>query len=288
MKTNRRGLRGSNIHRNESFTNDLEDIKMKADYKNWVPNGMTAGLAAATAVFAAGAVVAAKAPVKPATKQVLTGVLSLGAVGFGVSAVWCVYAHNRFSYEGKRKLSKQIIDGVADYITLPDGGVCLDVGCGSGALGIQVALRNPQGRVVGIDRWGAEYASFNQERCEANAKAEGAENITFRKGDANHLEFPDGCFDAVTSNYVYHNISGVDKQILLRETLRVLKKGGTFAIHDLMGKARYGDMEQFVKELRAEGYEDVRMISTANGMFMDQTESRLMFLSDSTLLVGRK
>ena len=261
---------------------------MKADYKNWVPNGMTAGFAAATAALAAGAMLAGKAPVKPVVKKSLAGALSLGAAGCGAWTTWCVYAHNRFSYEGKRKLSKQIIDGVANYITLPDGGVCLDVGCGSGALGIQVALRNPQGRVVGIDRWGAEYASFSKERCETNAKAEGAENITFRKGDANHLEFPDGCFDAVTSNYVYHNISGVDKQKLLRETFRVLKKGGTFAIHDLMGKSRYGDMDQFVKELKEEGFEEFRIIPTADGMFMNKTESRLMFLSDSMLLVGKK
>ena len=37
------------------------------------------------------------------------------------------------------------------------------------------------------------------------------------------LDFPDESFDAVTSNYVYHNIAGKDKQQLLLETLRVLK-----------------------------------------------------------------
>ena len=95
-------------------------------------------------------------------------------------------------------------------------------------------------------------------------------------------------FDAVTSNYVYHNISGKNKQDLLRETLRVLKKGGTFAIHDLMEPSRYGDMEKFVAELMAEGYEDVRLIKTTNGMFMKPGESKLMMLSGSTLLVGRK
>lgn len=44
-----------------------------------------------------------------------------------------------------------------------------------------------------------------------------------------------------------------NRQALLRETLRVLKKGGTFAIHDLMEPARYGDMEKFAAELKAEG-----------------------------------
>ena len=30
--------------------------------------------------------------------------------------------------------------------------------------------------------------------------------------------------------------------------------GGTFAIHDLMSPARYGDMNAFVRKLKAEGY----------------------------------
>ena len=34
----------------------------------------------------------------------------------------------------------------------------------------------------------------------------------------------------MTSNYVYHNITGTDRKELLRETFRVLKKGGKFAI----------------------------------------------------------
>ena len=142
--------------------------------------------------------------------------------------------------------------------------------------------------MVGVDRWGPEYASFSKTRCEQNAKAEGVSNVRFQKGDACRLEFADESFDAVTSNYVYHNISGVNKQKLLRETLRVLKKGGTFAIHDLMEKARYGDMEKFAEELRAEGYEEVRLIPTANGMFMSKREGLCYFLAGSTLLVGKK
>jgi len=180
------------------------------------------------------------------------------------------------------------VEGTAEYITLPEGGVGLDVGCGSGALTIACAKRNSQGTMIGIDRWGAEYASFSKELCEKNAEAEGICNISFQKGDACKLDFPDESFDAVTSNYVYHNITGKNKQALLRETLRVLKKGGTFAIHDLMEPSHYGDMEKFVAELKAEGYEDVRLIKTTNGMFMSPGESKLMMLAGSTLLAGRK
>ena len=45
--------------------------------------------------------------------------------------------------------------------------------------------------------------------------------------DANHLDFPDESFDAVISNYVYHNIMGADMHKLLLESLRVLKKAAS-------------------------------------------------------------
>ncbi|MBP3873918.1 MAG: class I SAM-dependent methyltransferase, partial [Lachnospiraceae bacterium] len=60
--------------------------------------------------------------------------------------------------------------------------------------------------------------------------------MAFQHGNAMRLDFQDGSFDAVVSNYVYHNIPG-DRQTLLLETLRVLKKGGTFAIHDIFSKS---------------------------------------------------
>ena len=93
-------------------------------------------------------------------------------------------------------------------------------------------------------------------------------NASFRRGNAVKLDFPDESFDAVTSNYVYHNITGADKQALLLETLRVLKKGGTFAIHDLMSPRRYGDMQAFVQKLRDMGYERVELIDTTDGSFI--------------------
>ena len=95
-------------------------------------------------------------------------------------------------------------------------------------------------------------------------------------------------FDAVTSNYVYHNIPTKDRQELLLETLRTLKKGGTFAIHDIMSKSKYGDMENFVKKLKDMGYEEVKLVDTTDGMFMSKWESTWMGLSGSAILVGRK
>ena len=177
---------------------------------------------------------------------------------------------------------------ILSHLNYNGKGTLLDVGCGSGALAIRAALTWRSAQVTGIDYWGAAYG-YGQAMCEKNAASEGVgSRCTFRRGDANRLDFPDESFDAVVSNYVYHNITGADKQKLLLETLRVLKKGGTFAIHDLMSPRRYGDMQEFVQKLRDMGYERVELIDTTDGSFMTPKEAKRLMLRGSTLLVGRK
>jgi hypothetical protein len=55
---------------------------------------------------------------------------------------------------------------------------------------------------------------------------------------------------------VYHNIPG-DRQAYLLETLRTLKKGGSFAIHDIMSTTKYGDMQAFAEKLRDKHWQPV-------------------------------
>src|SRR5699024_4799602 len=134
------------------------EMTMKPDYRNWMPKGMIMGLGTAAGVLAAGsaAAVRSRLPLDRTSRHLAGAVLGLGAVGCLAGAAWSLYARAMFSYEGGRQLSRQIIEGVASYIELPEGGVGLDVGCGSGALTIACARRSPQGRTVGIDRWRAE------------------------------------------------------------------------------------------------------------------------------------
>ena len=263
---------------------------MKPDYKNWVPKGMLASLGAGAAAL--GALTAAFGMnglgTHGKTRAGLTAAAGAGTAALSAATLRLWEMHRAFSYDGRRKLMRDIVEGTAQYVRLPNGGFGLDVGCGSGALTIACALRNPQGTMVGIDRWGQEYASFSRALCEENARAEGARNVSFAQGDACKLPYADETFDAVTSNYVYHNIMGKNKQDLLLETLRVLKKGGTFVIHDLMGPARYGDMQAFVEALRAQGYEDVWLSDTTNDAFMSPEEAKRYFLTGSMLLIGKK
>lgn len=258
-------------------------MKTKPDYKNWTPTYMIVLFSVLSVLSIAGVVVSQmrRMPVL----SIISGVLGILFVAYDCILIsW----HRAFSWNGKRQMARQIIDGTASYIKIPDHGVGLDVGCGSGALTIACAKKNPHAQIIGVDIWSSAWSNYSQKLCERNAVAENVVNATFEPGNALNLPFEDETFDAVTSNFVYHNIHVKNRQDLLMETLRVLKKGGTFTIHDIFSKMMYGDMDSFVQRLKEMGYQDVRLISTADGMFMTKKEARRLMLTGSALLVGRK
>lgn len=187
----------------------------------------------------------------------------------------------------KKQLARHIVESTAKYIKLEKNQSCLDVGCGSGALTNTVAKLNPEGSVTGVDLWGNTY-EYSKGLCESNAKAENLTNVTFRKCDARKLDFQDETFDAITSNFVYHNIPVKNRQDLLMESLRVLKKGGTFAIHDIMPKMYFGDMNAFVQKLKDQGFSNVQLLPTANGLFMSKKIAKTAMIKQSFLLTGIK
>ena len=92
----------------------------------------------------------------------------------------------------------------------------------------------------------------------------------------------------MTSNYCYHNIPSTDRQAIILETLRVLKKGGVFAIHDEFTKSKYGDTGLLVEKIRNLGYEKVELIDTTEGLFMTAKEAAPLGLKGSCILVGKK
>lgn len=267
------------------------DDKTKPDYRNWLPKRLLkAKIIESLVCLILFILFGASDLILQGRQRIIWGIiLGIGCLILLLITVWVSFLYRSFDYNGKRKLAKVIIEGTADYVKIPDGGLGLDVGCGSGALTIACAKKNPKANMVGCDIWRGSYKSeFSKKLCEDNAKLEGIANVSFEEGNAVSLPFEDESFDAVTSNYVYHNIVGKNKQKLLLETFRVLKKGGVFVIHDLMSKSRYGDMNKFMEKLKKDGYEDVQLIDTTKGLFLDHKEAILLGLSGSTLLIGRK
>jgi demethylmenaquinone methyltransferase/2-methoxy-6-polyprenyl-1,4-benzoquinol methylase len=96
---------------------------------------------------------------------------------------------------------------------LQPGGSALDVACGSGKLTAELArIAGPRGRVVGLD--------FSPEMLAiARRKYQGVE---FIEGDALHLPFDDGRFDASTIAFGLRNLA--DPILGLREMTRVARR----------------------------------------------------------------
>ena len=140
---------------------------MKPDYKNWMPKGMVLSAVIAATVFLLLFIVFGLTGIVSGTLKTVLFIVFLAGTVIGLCvSIWMILMYRAFSYDGKRQMSRQIIEEVAKYVKLPDGGKGLDVGCGSGALAIACAKRNPNASFIGIDRWGKEYASFNKPLCE--------------------------------------------------------------------------------------------------------------------------
>ena len=72
------------------------------------------------------------------------------------------------------------------------------------------------------------------------------------------------------------------------ESLRVLKRGGVFALHDDMKPKMYGDMEAFAQRLRDMGYEYVELVDTRKDIFGSEAKAKAVMLGGSRLLKGKK
>lgn len=258
----------------------------KPDYGNWVPRSMMRVLSALLILLLAGEVLL--------ITLVRSAVFCIpgGGIVLIVLALWSYMLRCRVLFDFDRGgLMGRIHQFLVDHLEWDGNGALLDVGCGSGALLIRCAKRFPAARLVGVDSWGAEW-SYKKEQCHQNAVLEGVvERVVFRKGDAARLEFPDGTFDAVVSNFVFHEVrSERDKRKVVREALRVLKKGGVFSLQDLFAQeALYGDMEQWIRELRQEGFQEIHYIPYVERLgFVPRYAQAPWMLRGVGLLYGRK
>ena len=248
----------------------------KTDYGNWVSS---------------------KLVVVPGVLSLLFGGLSFLFPALGVVALiflacclYFAYARYLFSPRGGN-IQARVQDLLLDTLVEWDGvGQVLDVGCGNGPLTIQVAKRYPQAEVVGIDLWATAW-EYSKGVCDRNAEIEGvAGRVAFERANAASLPFGDETFDLVVSNLVFHNVRDVrDKKELIKEALRVVKKGGRFAFQDLfLWKMVYGEVDDLLETMRTWGIEAVEFVDTSDSDFIPRALKLPFMLGTVGILYGRK
>jgi len=216
-------------------------------------------------------------------------ILAIGAALFLISFIYFLYARYQFSPRGGN-VQTRIRDLVLDHLDWDGEGQALDIGCGNAPLAINLAQQYPQARVTGIDCWGSEW-DYSQEACQRNAQAAGvADRMTFQKASASALPFEAGLFDAAVSNFVFHEVRDAkDKQDVIREALRVVRKGGKFAFQDLfLVKRFYGPVDDLLATIQSWGVEDVHFVDTSHADFVSKP-LKLPFMVGSTgIIYGTK
>ncbi len=155
-------------------------------------------------------------------------------------------AYVMFSQQGGR-FQEQVYNLIIQSLGAKVQGTILDIGSGNGVLAVKLAQQHRDATVLGIDYWGKDW-EYSKQICEKNARVgHVASRVQFQKGDAAALEFATDTFDGAISNLTFHEVKSVaDKRAVVREALRVVKPGGTFAFVDYFNDAKYyGQVSEF-------------------------------------------
>ena len=213
---------------------------------------------------------------------------------FGAGLMLLIFAYLSYVYyqfsEHGGDIQHRLWTLVIDHLDWDHHGHVLDIGTGNGPLAILLATKYPDIQVTGIDYWGKAW-EYSQQVCEQNAASMGVARRThFQKASASNLPFDDGAFDAAISHFVFHEVADApDKRSVIREAMRVIRKGGAFAFQDMfLNKELYGDVDTLLATIRSWGIEEVHFVETGAVLNLPQLLRHPRVLGKAALIYGRK
>jgi SAM-dependent methyltransferase len=162
-----------------------------------------------------------------------------------MSELSAVFADGRVYERLMGRWSRLVGRSFLDWLALPKGLRCLDVGCGNGAFTEVLIAHSAPAEVVGIDPSDGQLAH-------ARSRAE-ARLAQFQTGDAQALPFADRSFDAALMALVISFVPGPAQAV--REMARVTRPGGTVATYMWDATGRGIPVEPIHAAMRSLGLE---------------------------------
>jgi ubiquinone/menaquinone biosynthesis C-methylase UbiE len=156
--------------------------------------------------------------------------------------------HGEFHFEMGRAMAERLGYAPADLVRIPNEAIdsfagvgyyfhladlkqsetVVDLGSGSGMDTFIAALKvGPRGKVIGVDMTDEQRA-----KAERLRDRDGFTNVTYVKGYIENVPVPAASVDVVISNGVIN--LATDKSKVFSEAARLLKRGGRFAISDIV------------------------------------------------------
>lgn len=262
-------------------------MKEKTNYGNWVPEKALYLLFGGAIVLLVISLILGFAVHTP-VGAIIAGIVCLVVL---CEAVYMLICHEIFAF-GKGNMMAGVHEHLVSHLAWNGEGKLLDIGCGAAALTVRCAKTFPNAKITAMDYWGKEW-NYAKDQCEKNARIEGVANqVTFQKGDASKLDFADETFDAAVSNFVFHEVkTAKDKRDVVREALRVVKKGGAFSFQDMFSQTGlYGNMDEFVETLKKEGITEIHYIGNLEKKldFIPGFVTMPWMISGMGIIYGRK
>jgi ubiquinone/menaquinone biosynthesis C-methylase UbiE len=112
----------------------------------------------------------------------------------------------------------------------------------------------------------------------------------FQTASASNMPFEDGAFDAAISHFVFHEVTDApDKRAVIREALRVIRKGGAFAFQDMfLDTTLYGDSDTLLHTIRSWGIAEIYFVETSTLLNLPWLLRHPRVLGKAALIYGRK
>ncbi|HWQ72350.1 MAG TPA: class I SAM-dependent methyltransferase [Desulfitobacteriaceae bacterium] len=264
----------------------MQTVIKKPRYGNWVSNTLIRRFMVLFLVFvvpdaALWTFVPGWFPLK--VLLALPAALCLVCVGYFVRSRWL------FAAEGGGVQNK-VLDELISRVEWDGCGRVLDIGCGSGALSIRLAKKYKDAAITGIDYWGGGW-EYSRKQCEENARLEGVGGRThFQQASASKLPFEDEAFDLVVSNLTFHEVKDSENKLdVLKEALRVVKKGGQFVFQDLfLIRQYYGTPDKLTAAVKAMGVKKVYFVDTSKASFIPRALKLPFMIGALGLIYGER